>query len=474
MDTTHCHYHGNQQALWQCVTCQRAFGGCCIPLNADDPVEYPPCPLCRGQLKLIAKAQPVEAFTENLGQCFLIGLQRGPLTMMGMLFLGGLIFSYSSSFIVGLVILALMLRYLQSVLQATSQGLHKAPAFRQGMADGGFGIFFRFVMLSIPVIFILVVSSIKPDTPALREVLMWLLTLLMPALIIRIALVEDYQASISVAGVLEVMRGLGWRYLVLCLLVYALWLNYQLVANFIDLPMKQLVPALLVVLGYYCVVIFALLGFAVFQIESSGEAGSAALVDSFAYPQAEWLTKRALADSEVRLKEGQGPSAIEILTLALENNPDDLRLNERFHHLLFALKMQDRCVRHLSHYLPLAAQHNPQLAANALLNVWKIQAEYLPDDPTVCERAAQVLLTRHKAREALLLLNRFPQRFPDYPFLARACLMAARSYAEALGQTKPARELLNYLRGRQPNPALVAEIASMEQVLDRIEQLKPS
>jgi len=190
------------------------------------------------------------------------------------------------------------------------------------------------------------------------------------------------------------------------------------------------------------------MGYVVFQYQGALGYVIAEEDSHNGFPEAEYRRRRAMAEAEIRLKEGQSTQALETLTVALERAADDLKLNERFHQLLFNLNVRDRCLRHLAHYLPLAARSNPALAATALLNARKLQPDYLPDDALVCERVASALLDRHKTREGLSLLRNLHQRFPDYPHIPRAYLLAARGFAEGLGQVEPAQKLLAFVRGR--------------------------
>ena len=81
---------------------------------------------------------------------------------------------------------------------------------------------------------------------------------------------------------------------------------------------------------------------------------------------------------------------------------------------------------------------------------------------------ADALLQRHKTREALSLLRNLHQRFPDYPDIPRAYLLAARGFAEGLGQLEPAQKLLTFIRARYPGSPLVAEAASLQATLSKL------
>ena len=227
-------------------------------------------------------------------------------------------------------------------------------------------------------------------------------------------------------------------------------------------------PIAALLFGYFSVVMCAMMGYAVFQYQ--GALGYVIADESRQnhFPAAEYARRKALAEAEIRLKEGQSEQALEILATALERAPDDLKLNERFHQLLFGLQARERCLRHLAHYLPLAARQTPALAATALLNARQLQSDYLPDDALLCEQLAGALLARHKTREGLSLLRNLHQRFPDYPHIPRAYLLAARGFAEGLGQLEPARQLLGFIRQRYPASPLLGEVASLEAIITKL------
>ena len=89
MDKTLCQYHPAQPATWHCVPCQRHFGDCCIPLNADAPDDGPVCPLCSRELTFLGAANTALPFWERLPQFFAYGLQVSPLAFSALLALAG-------------------------------------------------------------------------------------------------------------------------------------------------------------------------------------------------------------------------------------------------------------------------------------------------------------------------------------------------------------------------------------------------
>jgi hypothetical protein len=295
--------------------------------------------------------------------------------------------------------------------------------------------------------------------------------LLLPAIVIRLVLEKSFWSALNPDGLGAVIKAMGWRYLILWVFCFILWSLPDSVVYLLGhgLPKVVLMPLASFLFVYSLVAISAMLGYAVYQYQGALGFAAAAEDEPPGFPEAEYRRRKALAEAEIRLKEGQPGQALELLAAALERDANDLRLNERYHQLLYGVQARERCLRHLAHYLPLAARLNPAQAATALLNARQLQSDYLPDDPLVCEQGAEALLARHKTREALSLLRNFHQRFPDYPHVARAYLLAARGFVEGLGQTEPARKLLAFIRSRKPGAALLDEVEALEGVIRRLD-----
>lgn len=467
MDKTYCKYHQSQPATWHCPPCERHFGDCCIPLNADEPNESPACPLCRAPLHFLGAANTAQPFWERIPQFFLYGLQTGPLAFAALLALASLFMP--RSLILWIALFSIATKYFHSVIEAASEGGREAPGLATAFAGEGFSLFIKQL-----VVFLVAFGVLWLAADFQSEALFWAvnigLMLLMPASIIRLALNKELGAALSPEQLGEVIKAMGWRYLILCIFLFALWQSPDYVTYLLShgLPRVVLVPIAAFLFGYFGVVMCSMMGYAVFQYQGALGFAIAEEGAQEGFPAAEWRRRRALAEAEVRIKEGQSGTALETLTQALQRDPDDLKLNERFHQLLFGLNDRSRCLRHLEHYLPLAARLNAPLGATALLNARQLQADYMPADAQVCERIAGALIDRHKVREGLSLLRNLHQRFPDYPFIPRAYLLAARGFAEGLGQVEPARKLLGYIRARYPGSPLLEEVAALESTLDRL------
>lgn len=467
MEKTYCKYHQAQPATWHCPACDRHFGDCCIPLNAERPDESPACPLCRAQLHFLGAANTAQPFWERIPQFFRYGLQTGPLAFAAVLGLASLFMP--RSIILWVALFSIATKYFHSVIEAASEGSREAPGLATAFVGEGFLLFIKQL-----VVFLVAFAVLWLAADFHSEALFWAvnigLMLLMPASIIRLALNKELGAALSPEQLGDVIKAMGWRYLILCVFLFILWQSpgYVTVLLAHGLPRVVLMPIAAFLFGYFGVVMCAMMGYAVFQYQGALGFAIAEEGGHEGYPEPEWRRRRALAEAEVRVKEGQTAAALETLTAALERDPNDLRLNERFHQLLFGLNETARCLRHLAHYLPIAARENPALGATALLNARRLKADYLPEDPQVCERMAAALVDRHKAKEAISLLRNLHQRFPDYPNVPRAYLLAARALAEQLGQVEQAGKLLAFIRARYPATPLLGEVTALESTLARL------
>lgn len=467
MDKTLCQYHPAQPATWHCVPCQRHFGDCCIPLNADAPDDSPVCPLCSRELTFLGAANTALPFWERLPQFFAYGLQVSPLAFSALLALAGLFMP--RSLVLWCILLSVATKYFHSVIESSSDGLREAPSLMSAFGGDGLSLFIKQVL-----VFAIALGALWLAADFNSETLFWVvniaIVLLLPASIIRLALSKELGAALSPDQVGEVIRAMGGRYLILCAFLFILWQSPSYVAWMLSggLPRVVLMPIATFLFGYFGVVMCSMMGYAVFQYQGALGFAIAEEGTQQGLPEHEWRRRKALAEAEIRLKEGQSDGALETLANALQRDPEDLRMNERYHQLLFGLGAHERCLRHLDHYLPLAARQNPTLAATALLNARQFKADFQPADALVCEQVAGALLERHKVREALSLLRNLHQRFPDYPHIPRAYLLAARGFAEGLGQLEPAQKLLAYIRARYPATPLLDQVSALEAALAKL------
>jgi hypothetical protein len=196
-------------------------------------------------------------------------------------------------------------KYLQSVIESASQGTREAPSLLSAFDGEGFSLFWR-----VLVIFFLSFAVVWLAADFDSEALFWAATLgvqlLIPASLICLALDKTLGAALSPDQVGSVIQAMGWRYLILWVFLFILWQSPDWVIYMLSkgLPEVVLIPVAALLFGYFSVVMCAMMGYAVFQYQVA--LGYVA-VDEEApsgFPAEEYRRRRALADAEVRLKEG--------------------------------------------------------------------------------------------------------------------------------------------------------------------------
>ena len=84
------------------------------------------------------------------------------------------------------------------------------------------------------------------------------------------------------------------------------------------------------------------------------------------------------------------------------------------------------------------------------------------------DSASEILQQVDGKRSVAEIIGNLHQRFPDYPFIARAYLLAARGFAEGLGQLEPAQKLLAFILARYPQSPLLGEVRALQTTLAKL------
>ncbi|RFQ22448.1 hypothetical protein D0N87_23320, partial [Pseudomonas sp. ATCC 13867] len=194
MDKRYCHYHSAQPATWHCQPCERHYGDCCVPLNADAPEYAPVCPLCRGGLRFLGAANTAQPFWERLPRFFAYGLQSGPLAFSALLALACVFMP--SVLLLWLLLFAVATKYLHSVIEAASFGSQDAPSLAEAFRLDSLRAFFQQLAVFVIVLLLLWLAA---DFHS--EAIYWgvnvALMLALPASIIRLSLDKSLGSALS-------------------------------------------------------------------------------------------------------------------------------------------------------------------------------------------------------------------------------------------------------------------------------------
>ncbi|MCL2309433.1 MAG: hypothetical protein FWC42_04035 [Proteobacteria bacterium] len=474
-DKQFCHYHHEYPATWQCEPCNRLFGDCCMPINLDNPKE-PRCPLCHRELAYLGAANNAQPFWERIPFFFGYALQKGPLLfyLIATIVVVALTATIVSPFFLAKLLLLLLgvcaiTKYLCTVLIAVSEGETEAPPVSQMFRGEGFWVYIKILILFIVLSIVLWLSSTLG--PLVVFLVGLLLTLAFPAMIIVLTLEDSLIAALNPRNIITMIGAMGWHYLILWAFLFIIMQSPGLLVYLLasaHIPVYVLIVAFCLVFLYFYVVMFSMMGYAVYQHQGAlghvaGDWTEAGLEEN------EYIPNKARALSEIYAREGRHEDALDALKEAIKAQPKNMALHERYHRLLLAHGTLEQSQAHLMRaYLPLLLSKAPARAVEVYLAAKKKMGDIpAPPHPMICETLALELIQKGHPAEGLQLTQNFHQRFPDYPHTPRVYLMAAKTLAYLQRDTDTAYQLMTYIRQHYPKSPQIVEVNALEVALGR-------
>jgi Tfp pilus assembly protein PilF len=183
----------------------------------------------------------------------------------------------------------------------------------------------------------------------------------------------------------------------------------------------------------------------------------------------EYIPSKARALSEIYVREGRHDDALNALKEAIKTQPKNAAMHDRYHRLLLMYGTPEQNHAHLTRaYLPLLLSKTPDRAIEVYLAAKKKLGDISPPQhPVICETLAQELIQRNHTAEGMQLIQNFHQRFPDYPYTPRVCLMAAKTFAYVLRDTDAAYQLIALIREHYPKSPQIVEANALDVALGR-------
>ncbi|MCL2873011.1 MAG: hypothetical protein FWF41_08580 [Betaproteobacteria bacterium] len=473
-DKQFCHYHHEHPATWQCEPCNRLFGDCCVPINLDNPKE-PRCPLCHRELAYLGAANTAQPFWERIPFFFKYALQKGPLLFYLIIAIASFLTLYSIKliiffpFLLIFVLYCVIMKYLFAILIAVSEGEVDAPPASLAFSGDGFSAYFKVFALTLV---LGAVFGVSIALGALATFLVGLLlALIFPAMIIVLTLEESLIAALSPRNIASMIGAMGWHYLILWVFLFIIMqspglLLYVLMS--VKAPLPVLIFSLPLVMLYFYAVMFAMMGYAVYQYQGAlghvaGDWTEAGLEES------EYLPAKALASAEIYVREGRYEDALETLKEAIKAQPKNVMMHERYHRLLLTHGTPEQNHAHLGRaYLPLLLSKTPDRAVEVYLEAKKKLGDIPPPPhPMICETLAQELIQKGHPVEGTQMVQDFHRRYPDYPHTPRVYLMAAKTHAYLLRDTETAYRLIAHIQKHYPKSPQIVEVQALELALGR-------
>lgn len=472
-DKDHCKYHQREPATWRCQKCLKMYGDCCV-YKPPQNLPSPKCLLCTEPLTYLGSANKTPPFWTQINSFFLYPFNQDSLLFLvisavifAILMLTGLfgIFSW-------LILISIMFKYSYSIIELTSRGDMTPPSISTLFSGTGFSLFFRQLFVFAFVGFFLYFLSNISSTLFIVGCVAVLSAF--PASIMMLAWEHSVRSALNPAKLWFIISGIGWTYCVLCIFLFILAISHSLVEAFLVSKVHPLMlqSVSILITGYFILVMFSMMGYVLFQ--SQEKLGySADMEEDIEISEEDYFVKQTLADSEIYFKEGQFEQAVTVVRNRMDQYPNNLGIHKRFHELLIESSDQKRLAYHGIAYINLLLKaNNTYQASQVYVNCQKgapsITIKELIEDAKTRHQLSETLINTGKPKEGLILMKSLHQHEPHYPGLAKAYLLAGKTYADNLHMDKQAVQLLNFVVKKFPNSIEAKQATEFMKIISKL------
>lgn len=400
----------------------------------------------------------VTPFWQRIPKFFVYPAQPGPLIYLGALAAAS-IFGLLSTLILIVVELALwitFLRYAFVVLEHTSFGHLEPPKTLSDVNRSDDKRPYKQIgaFLILGIVAGVVQVMLTPLLGGLATLGSMLVQATLPAVIMLIAISDDFGHALNPASIIHTIQRIGLPYLALCFFLVSLsassgWTIQHLGPH---MPRWLLLPFVNFVAMYFILIMYNMMGYVLYQ---NHEALGLEVQVDFAV-SAESAHRKGGIDPLTHelnglLSEGNVMGALELLRDRVNKDWENNDLHDRFHKLLMTTERKDEATTHGKQYIA------KLLNEKKLGRVLDIYDDCLKLDPdfrgTEANNIYHLASTAHSVRRAklaLAIMRQFDKRNPGHPDIPAVYLLAAKILHEDLRDDRSAQALLAQICTKYP------------------------
>lgn len=404
---------------------------------------------------------------EPLLACLGLGLLSGLASMMFM----------PANLVLGAVLLVGTLRYGYKVLERTARGyLDDGQVFVDSAHGGKYLPYKQFVVIATGLTLSGYVGSFAG--PHLAMVLLVVMGIALPANTMLLAVSDDLGESISPPHLWGLMHGIGLPYLGLCACLLLLTSSSgALLGLLLPIIPKALLSVVVgFVSAYFTVVMFRLMGYALYQYHDVlGLHVDIGFERQATVGVRDDPIKRRAAQNAALLKEGRYDEAIALARSELAENPADPAANQRLHRLLQAVPGQEAAMlTHAREWLgALLRAERAEQACEVLETIWQQEADYRPPLAGSYLPLAKAMLASRRFSSAARLIKGFDRRFPAHADIPAIYVLGARLLIDHQRDEAQARRVLDAVCQHYPDTPAALEAGRLRELLDRLAAATP-
>ncbi len=394
-------------------------------------------------LKRILNVTP---FWERIPDFFLCPLKGWGIIILALL---SAITSYFSSTIVHILVSLAATRYAMEILRLASDGKLSPPVLSYKILNKGYELVIKqFLLVFLP---FFLVSLTSETLNTLVVILMFAFYILaLPASIMILAKWEYFVDAVNPARIVELMRSIGWPYLILYFFLILLSGASSTVAYYAweYLPATVLSFSLPFFNIYFIFVMYAMMGYVMYQYHN--EIGY--MVSGELRPRHE-EEEISLAACEELIGKEDYMGAKKLLKRLIKEDTDNLELRRRFHQVVKILGKSEH--RQLTYHgtgmiRRLLDENMYEEAADVYLDCISVDKDFKPESPEHYPNLAKTLRRRNKAREAIVLIDQFVDLYPNHDAVPELYELAANILSDDMGQKAEAENILLFLKQNYP------------------------
>jgi hypothetical protein len=410
-------------------------------------------------------------FWNRIPRFFLYPFQPTALVLMVVISLAIPLFAKSLlGVFVAIALLAIFIKYAYSILEHTAQGNLSPPPFSTDFLLGDYSILFKQLAIFLVIGFAFAgIGGVLGPWIAIAFLLLAMLAL--PASIMVLAVTQSFLRAINPGVIGEVIRAIGWPYLILYAFLFFLNIGSGAASGlFAEAISPEIQVFMLMLISmYFTFIMYNMMGYVIYQYH-----------DELGYPvesEAEFASGQGAAEAspayegmdavERFIEEENFPAAMEEMKSVLRRYPDDISLRLRFHRLV---RLTDDVKQLTYHGAGLITRlldlNRVKDAAEVYLDCAKAHKGFKPENKDEYLPIAQNLRAYGKRAEAVALANGFHRKYPADPVTPELYLLMAEMFIDDMRQEDKARPILDFLAAHYPSHPLAPRIVALRSAIE--------
>jgi tetratricopeptide (TPR) repeat protein len=299
-----------------------------------------------------------------------------------------------------------------------------------------------------------------------------LIALIAPASIMILAEFKSLMQAINPLQVIRYMVRIGYPYLALCFTLFFFTESAERLQGFFHEYVFSLLAHLLTSGAnfYFAIVIFNMIGYVMFQYhEQLGIEVKMTHQEAEARHSPNTKPDPVTEKLNAMMASGNTVEALKFMRYQLRMRWEDNDLQWRYQRLLQATGKQQDASDHAREFITKLVNEKHYAQALNLYEHWfKADPEFRLQESDQVHDLASAAKASHRTELALSLLEDFEQHYPEHPHIQANYLLTAKILTESCRKDREALELLNRMVEKFPDHELTAEARQYMEVINKL------